>query len=96
MLQEEHGLRFADRATAARFAFERSAPFGPTFGFHGVFNMIEAIGSERFWELYASLDDPSTAFNDYRSLMSQLGDGRHALSRRIRLTAHRLRYLFGL
>ena len=94
LLEEEHGLRFANRATAARFAFERSAPPGPTFGFHGVFNMMKTVGPERFWELYLSLDDPATAFVDYRSLMSQLGQGRSALSRRARLTADRLRGFF--
>ena len=95
LLEEEHGFRFADRATAERFAFERSPPPGPTFGFHGIFNMIQVVGLERFWELYAALDDPTTAFADYRSLMSQLGHGRNAFSRRIRLTADRLRHLFG-
>lgn len=94
LLEVAHDIRFADRSTAERFSYERSAPPGPTFGFHGIFNMIRAIGPERFWELYAALSDPTTAFVDYRSLMGQLGRGRNALPRRMRLTAHRLRHLF--
>lgn len=93
-LENEHELLFADRLTAERFAFERSIPTSPTFGFHGVFNMIQAVGSERFWELYAGLEDPTTAFFDYRKLMGQLGEGRHVSTRRMRLTADRLRHLF--
>ena len=95
LLEVEHNLHFADRATAERFAYERAAPPGPTFGFHGIFNMIPAVGPERFWELYSGLDDPTTAFADYRLLMRQLGHGRDALPRQMRLTADRLRHLFG-
>lgn len=93
-LEEEYGLRFADRPTAERFAFERSIPTSPTFGFHGIFNMIKAVGSERFWQLYAGLDDPTTAFFDYHSLMGQIGKGASPSARRLRLTADRLRHLF--
>lgn len=92
-LEEEYGLHFADQPTAQRFAFERSTPTGPTFGFHGIFNMINAVGSEKFWELYAGLDDKTTAFFDYRSLMSQIGQGPNPSARRMGLTADRLRHL---
>lgn len=90
MLEERHQIRFADRASAARFAYERSAPDAPTFGFHGIFNMIEVLGADRFWRLYRTLDDPSTAFVDYWPLMRRLGSGREALRRRVRLTIDRL------
>ena len=90
LLETRHGIRFADRATAARFAFERIAPSDPTFGFHGIFNMSSALGADRFWALYRTLDDPRTAFVDYRLLFRQLGSGRHALRRRARLTLDRL------
>lgn len=90
-LEAEHDVRFADRTIAQRFAFERTIPERPTFGFHGVFNMISAVGPERFWEIYRALDDPSTAFVDYWSLMRQLGRGSHALRRRLHFTLDRLR-----
>lgn len=38
-LEQVHGLRFAPLAVAERFAYERTAPPGPTFGFHGLHNL---------------------------------------------------------
>lgn len=37
------GVRFAPLALASRFAFELSPPTGPTFGFHGLFNLHRAL-----------------------------------------------------
>ena len=91
LLEETHGIRFADRATADRFAFERTGPAEPTFGFHGVFNMIRVLGGERFWEIYSALDDRKTAFVDYRKIMSQLGAAPGAAAKRTSLTLDRLR-----
>jgi len=90
LLEEEHGMRFADRRTAERFSFEREQPNEPTFGFHGVFNMISALGPDAFWEVYRTLDDKSTALLDYRGLMSQLRSGRASTSRRYELTKDRI------
>jgi hypothetical protein len=86
LLESTHGIRFADAATAGAFSFERTAPTAPTFGFHGIFNMIPALGPERFWRTYRTLDDRHTAFVDYGLLMHQLGHGRRTLRRRSRLT----------
>jgi hypothetical protein len=94
MLESRFGIRFANREAGGRFAHERAPAGRSTFGFHGIFNMIQAVGPERFWELYTSLDDPTTAFIDYRALMKQLGQGRHVWSRRLRLTADWLLHLF--
>ena len=87
LLEREHGIRFADKTVAELFAFERKATGHPTFGFHGIFNLISTLGAERFWEIYDGLDDRSTAFVDYGLLIRQLGAGRDALRRRSRLTA---------
>lgn len=94
-LEREHGIRFADRETAARFAFERSRSEGPSFGFHGVFNMVEVLGPERFWQLYDTLDERTAAMTDYRLLMRQAGSGTNGLRRRTRLTVDRAKRLFG-
>lgn len=94
-LETNHAIRFAGPATADRFAFERVCPVAPTFGFHGVFNMLPVLGAERFWEIYRSLDDRSTAWIDYRLLMSQLGSGDRAIRRRMRLSIDRLKALAG-
>jgi hypothetical protein len=91
MLERKFGLRFADRALAEQFSFERTAPRGPTFGFHGIFNLFGALGPAGFWEIYRSLDDRSTIAADYWRLMQQLGQGDGAWSRRARLTLDRLK-----
>ena len=93
-LEREWGLVFADRAIANRFSFERTVPSGPTFGFHGIFNIIPTLGPERFWEIYRKLDDRGTAATDYRLLMRQLGSGEEALARRAQLTVDLLKNLF--
>lgn len=85
-LERVHGIRFAERPIADRFSFERSPPAEPTFGFHGIFNMVPVYGANPFWEIYSRLDDRRTAFVDYRSLMRQLGAGSNPLEKRIRLT----------
>lgn len=93
-LEEEHGIRFADRDTAKIFSYERTRPSQPTFGFHGVFNMVGAVGADRFWDIYMGLDDRRTVFTDYRHILRQLGAGQESSSRRMRLTADRLAALF--
>ncbi len=40
---EARGFRFADEATAERFSVEVGQPAGPTFGFHGLFNLWRFI-----------------------------------------------------
>lgn len=85
-LEREHAIRFADRNTAESFSFERSLPRGPTFGFHGVFNMAEVLGEDRLWALYRTLDERTAVFTDYRLLMRQAGRGATGLCRRARLT----------
>lgn len=42
-LERQHGIRFAPVELASRFAFERGAPAGPTFGFHGLFNFDRVL-----------------------------------------------------
>lgn len=93
LLESKHGIRFADRSAADRFAVER-APAGPTFGFHGIFNMSEALGPDRFWQTYSTLDDRRTAFTDYGLLMRQLGRGQDSMTRRARLTWDRVANFF--
>lgn len=84
LLEQEHGIRFADWATAERFSFERTRPSRATFGFHGIFNMIPEIGADEFWDIYRSLDDRGTARTDFRLIMRQLSAGPHSLRRRMR------------
>jgi hypothetical protein len=86
LLESKHGIHFAPREIAGHFAFEREARLHPTFGFHGVFNMIEVLGADRFWQIYRSLDDRRTALVDYRRIMRDLGTGTHPRSRQLRFS----------
>jgi hypothetical protein len=94
LLERDFGIRFADLPTAERFSFERSVPAVPTFGFHGVFNLIEAIGEEAFWNCYLGLDDRTSAYVDFWQILRQLGRGRHPSRRQMRFAADRLAGLF--
>ncbi|WP_181291127.1 DUF5672 family protein [Caballeronia novacaledonica] len=46
MLEAEYGIRFAPAHIADRFSAEFTTPCGPTFGFHGVFNMYRHVGDD--------------------------------------------------
>jgi hypothetical protein len=92
LLEQGYGMRFADRGTAERFSFERSVPEAPTFGFHGVFNMVPLVGEERFWEIYRTLDDRNTVATDLALLIRQVR-GRNRLGRRTRLVRDRAKDL---
>jgi hypothetical protein len=65
LLEKEFGIVFADKDLADRFSFERFHRPGATFGFHGVFNMIEAAGLRYFLTVYDALDDKRIVFLDY-------------------------------
>jgi hypothetical protein len=45
VLQQRYGIRFAPRSLAERFAFERTEPTKPTFGFHGMFNFDRVMSN---------------------------------------------------
>lgn len=90
-LEQDHGMRFADRTAASRFSFERDHDSANTFGFHGVFNLPEAAGIDGFWSIYAQLDDKSTVRTDFWPLLRAVARGPHGLSRAGRLALDRLR-----
>lgn len=46
LLENRYGIRFAQPAIADRFAFEFTAPKGPTFGFHGLCHFPDVMPSE--------------------------------------------------
>jgi hypothetical protein len=95
LLENKHGIRFANRHVADRFAFERTLAPEPTFGFHGVFNMISVLGIERFRALYGMLDDRQTVFRDYALLMRQLRSSRSGKRLGSRILWDRLRVGLG-
>jgi Protein of unknown function (DUF5672) len=92
---EAMGMRFANRDLAARFAFERDRKAPSSFGFHGAFNLIEAVGADTFWELYLGLDDPATIYLDRATIGAALRVGSKATWRRARLLVDNLWYNHG-
>lgn len=89
-LESEHGIRFADAETAQRFAFERRSSATPSFGFHGVFNMIEVLGRDAFWEVCETLDSDQPLVHDWPLILRQSGFARRHVAARVRLLARGL------
>jgi len=53
LLENSHGIRFADPTTADRFSFEFTIPRVPTFGFHGLCHFPDVMSEE---ELHGFID----------------------------------------
>ncbi|MDP4301998.1 DUF5672 family protein [Leptothrix discophora] len=76
-LEQVHGIRFAPIDLASRFAHERIPASGPTFGFHGLFNMDRVMPSEELDHLIDRLPDSMARGLDAHDLCRQLiGAGR--------------------
>jgi Protein of unknown function (DUF5672) len=71
-LRREHGIRFAPLDVASRFAYERVPPSGPTFGFHGLFNMHELLTPSELHALVEGLPDGMAAGLDAHDLARKL------------------------
>ncbi|HSW08057.1 DUF5672 family protein [Aquabacterium sp.] len=71
-LEQQYGLRFAPRAMAAHFAFERTEPSGPTFGFHGLFNFDRVMPLPELQRLLATLPDAMLQGLDGHDLCARL------------------------
>jgi hypothetical protein len=53
---EALGIRFAPEELAAEFAYERTAPTGHEFGFHGAYNLVEHLSRAEASAIFGSLD----------------------------------------
>jgi Protein of unknown function (DUF5672) len=71
-LEREHGIRFAPLDVAARFSYERVPPSGPTFGFHGLFNMHELLSPVDLHDLVQALPDKMASGLDAHDLARTL------------------------
>ncbi|QWD46690.1 hypothetical protein G6659_04165 [Polynucleobacter paneuropaeus] len=56
VLQSKYNVQFAPESIADQFAYERSIPDKPTFGFHGLFNMWRYLNDDEIIILSNSLD----------------------------------------
>ncbi|MCW6531249.1 hypothetical protein NED98_13440 [Sphingomonas sp. MMSM20] len=82
---ERQGMRFAPRAVADIFAAERVGDARVTFGYHGVWNMPRAIGTDAFWQVYRELDDRGTVRHDLASIVKDVSRGSNGIGRAIRM-----------
>jgi hypothetical protein len=74
-LEFKFGVRFADEPTAARFAFERARPDGPTFGFHGLFNFDRVLAADQLASYVEALPAQLALTFEGGELAAQLLDG---------------------
>jgi hypothetical protein len=71
-LEQQHGIRFAPRALAEHFAFERGGVQHPTFGFHGLFNFADVFDRATLHELLRSLPPQMSRGLDAHDLAEEL------------------------
>lgn len=92
---EGQGFRFAPPEVADRFSTERAGDLRSSFGYHGVWNMPEAIGIDNFWDVYRSLDELSTIRTDFKYLLFRTVTSPGGIPRAIRMlvdyASHKLR-----
>lgn len=88
-LEDACGMRFADRALAAKFSFERDGQYLGAFGFHGAFNLPQICDVAGFWEIYKILDDFSAVWTDFWPLLRKAAHGNGGLRRAIRMLSDR-------
>jgi 2-polyprenyl-3-methyl-5-hydroxy-6-metoxy-1,4-benzoquinol methylase len=81
-LEGRFGLRFADESIAQRFAFERSRPDGPAFGFHGLFNFDRVMPGAELSDYVEALPEALALTIEGAELAAQLfSAGRRELGR---------------
>jgi hypothetical protein len=66
---EERGIRFAPESIARRFAFERTAPTGREFGFHGAYNLARRVSPDDAARILRHLDPGMLARNEVLELL---------------------------
>ena len=80
-LEAERGIRFAPPELAERFGYERSRAAQASFGFHGVFNLVDLTTDSEAAALIAELPMRSLTRRELRELLrSSLRRGRWRLT----------------
>lgn len=85
VLEKEHGIRFAPAAIARRFSYENEKPRQPTFGFHGPYNLSDAMQEGDLIALMEQLPDDFFRSRDARRLARKLLLKRMPLAARVLL-----------
>lgn len=87
---EDKGMLFAPRELADLFSAERRSDSRETFGYHGVWNMPRALGTETFWHIYRELDERGTIWGDFSSLWRDIVRGPRGMARSVVFLRDRL------
>jgi hypothetical protein len=69
-LEKDYGIVFAPLSVAERFAHERQRSEWSTFGFHGVFNMVEYISATETVDLLKSLEPSLVSPSERREILA--------------------------
>lgn len=69
-LEAEDNIQFAPPSLASRFAFERQKVSHKTFGFHGVFNLVDLVPRSELRRLLRNLEPSLLAPNEQRELFA--------------------------
>ena len=73
---ERQGIRFAPESVAGQFAYERTAPNGDEFGFHGAFNLVRVVPARASLEVFRTLEPGMLARSErWEILRWALGHG---------------------
>jgi len=71
-LLQHHGIRIASPDVSERFSYERLAPTGLTFGFHGLFNFPRELTREELRDALVKLPDSQSRGLDAHDLCASL------------------------
>lgn len=94
LLEREFGIVFAPDEVADRFSYERTIPDGPTFGFHGLFNLWRHLDGAGLATLLDVLPPETLASDDMVELICRLTvRGRTADAKLVLNAAQRVRDL---
>lgn len=71
-LEEKHHIRFATKDIADRFSQERSKSQGPSFGFHGLTRLADALNSEELQSLIDNSRDSIFSSTEARGFIKTM------------------------
>jgi hypothetical protein len=84
VLERQHGVRFAPERLADRFCFFQRDPPGPTFGFHGFYNLHRVEDDDGVFAVLAGMTYQQQIHSDIFTLIHlAMRDGRTDLARRL-------------
>lgn len=66
---EKQGISFAPEMIARQFAYERTAPTGREFGFHGAYNLVRHLSAKDAHRVFNALEPALLARNERHELL---------------------------